>query len=53
MRLDAIRNDYMQLKKEELIKVQARGDAEFFLADQQNFIIVFGCKPGEGVLSNT
>ena len=49
MKLEAIRNDFIELK----IKAKTRGNEEFLHTIRQNIIILFGCKPGEGVWSNT
>ena len=54
MKLLAIRSDYVSLKIEELNKDQTRGkDTLFKNVVAQNFIIVFGCKQGDGVWANT
>ena len=53
MKLVAIRADYVSLMKEELEKSQARGNTQLLSAMRQNFIMLFGCRPGMGVLADT
>ena len=49
MKLAAIRVDYESLNKNE----KNRGDAQSQSATVQNFVLVFGCRPGKGVKANT
>ena len=49
MRLAAIRLDYVSLEKNE----GNRGGAQSQDAINQNFVLLFGCRPGKGVDANT
>ena len=53
MKLLAIRLDYLALEDDEGKKIKNRGGTLSQEAIRQNFIMLFGCRPGKGVVANT